>query len=241
MFAVVNLTASQLSDSSLLADLFAEYKYLKHLNVEGLPSNLLHDSVFTSISKLFFLETLNLSGCKSVLDVTGFFKSLQLGASNLRFLNLSNIISSKEDVHNSVEMMKELVPISQMKRLEHLDLGWNVFLTDDILTAICSNCEHLRYLNVSRCILISSQGFCTALVNLKCIEALNLSWCKNVDDSVLKAIFMTAAGPFEEAQQQWFCNLNLMNLFGCEVSWSYIKSLRQQLCDKSGKSCSIFV
>ncbi|ELU13733.1 hypothetical protein CAPTEDRAFT_190319 [Capitella teleta] len=72
--------------------------------------------------------------------------------------------------------------------IEHLDLGY-VYLTENTLKLVASQCPHLRHLNLRECgYVITDHALSNLTKKLPHLETLNLACCHHLTDSTLRAL-----------------------------------------------------
>ena len=202
---VINLDCSNLRFETL-DPLFANFIYLKSLNLsEGLSfSKFLRDvSVLGSLTQLTSLDlsfcdslrdvsalgslvqltTLNLSGCESLADVSALSNLIQLTTLNLYGCEslvdlsaLSNLIQLTTLNLSGCESLVDLSALGSLIQLTSLNLSECKSLSD---LSPLGNLKQLTSLNLSEC---KSLSDLSPLGNLKQLTSLSLSGCESLAD-----------------------------------------------------------
>ncbi|WCJ42109.1 receptor like protein 1 [Euphorbia peplus] len=166
-----NLEHLDLSDNSFDSSIFSFISGLSSLKSLGLQNQEFTGSTvnITGLKPLENLEHLDLSDNSLDINIFSFIS----GLSSLKSLQLRSI-SLSETIHS-----KDLARLTSLKKLESLDLSWNVMRAEDIKTILSSftNILSLKSLNLNNNDFNSTTDI-QGLPRLKNLEYLDLGWNK---------------------------------------------------------------
>ena len=197
----LNLRWNHITESTLnYLITYPQFIHLHTLDLTGCPilDDTLLINMFIRTETEFHLQKLILDACTSITWIS--LDTIAICIPNLIHLNISRCIGL-----NNLSSTQNLTCFHYWPKLEYIDFGHLITLTDDDLTIVFDNCKYLKSLIFDNCINLTDQTItrltsdiqmislnsCTNLninnLNEQCpyLHTLNLSSMRNLTDNCL--------------------------------------------------------